>query len=702
MRTKYGPHKFRVANVPPGIYELRCRAQGFKPVMLTAVRAPSDDTHIELKYIGEPTHPGLKGVVVAAGTNTPVTAFRLRTGRAYGPDASAWREFSNGAGEFYLEDVGREPCRVQVAADGFGWALSEVILIRIGEPKQMPLRIELSEGVTLGGRVADERGMPVSGAKVIPFEVAPTAESGRLVQFAPELGTVETVDGSFTLRDVPRNLASIKVTHPEYVSSLVEDIPWGAGKSGDDFTITLTPGATVRGRVYDADGNPEPGVALRYSTGAWSRFPVDNTEVTTDDAGYYEAKHLAEGIVFVKKVTPERMPFWTSLGVVSRAVAATNGAITTLDFGGATYISGRLVVDGSPLAYQTVMLSSGSGLHSGCFHARATTSDNGAFSFAGVPQGDYSLYFRLPWQRPMAARFTTFRSTGGDMDLGTIAYATPRLSVTLVADEDADSPAEARLELMEHHSMRHGPRVGRMLPRSALSEPAVFEHVPPGTYQLLAHRPNSPMIRRLVEMPADQTDAAIELRLPTGTAQISGRLSEVDDKMLGRRLSIWNADQSVIADIGRLDRDRYEVENLPAGDYFFADGIWRYGTVPFAEVSLEEGEAKIFDLDEAVVADAAAFLEHMGSQSVVIVTDDGIPLPGAEVHLVGEEGRREAVFSHDGFHLFRSEVGEYTLHVSYPGFAEIQQQVGLKSSAGPYSQENPQMIVRLVAENEDP
>ncbi|MHC4330538.1 MAG: carboxypeptidase-like regulatory domain-containing protein, partial [Planctomycetota bacterium] len=122
--------------------------------------------------------------------------------------------------------------------------------------------IELGFGGSIKGTVANEDGEQITGAKVIPLSVAGGTMPRTLDVFVSEGGAAETVGGEFTLKHLPVGTETLKIVHPMYAFSISEGIEVVADRSTEGVKIVLKKGATVEGHVYDADGEPEAGVAL--------------------------------------------------------------------------------------------------------------------------------------------------------------------------------------------------------------------------------------------------------------------------------------------------------------------------------------------------------------------------------------------------------------------------------------------------------
>ena len=108
-------------------------------------------------------------------------------------------------------------------------------------------------------------------------------------------GGVETVDGKFTLVNLPVGTETLKITHPEHCDALSSEIEIGTGDI-EVKPIVMTRGGSVQGYVYNASGEPIEGAALNFK----SRFGRDTlATAVTDQQGHYQVHHLPEELCYV-------------------------------------------------------------------------------------------------------------------------------------------------------------------------------------------------------------------------------------------------------------------------------------------------------------------------------------------------------------------------------------------------------------------
>jgi RNA polymerase sigma factor (sigma-70 family) len=161
-------------------------------------------------------------------------------------------------------------------------------------PAEYVFRME--PAVTAGGRIVDEQGKPIAGAKVevqIANDTKPTHGDGRACYntWLAERSDPATTDAEGRWRidnvpDHPRLELSLVVSHPDYVSDQRrQDLLKAAGittamlRKGT-ATLTLKRGVIVRGRVTDPEGKPIKDALVIYGDNSYfdwlpCKFPTD-------------------------------------------------------------------------------------------------------------------------------------------------------------------------------------------------------------------------------------------------------------------------------------------------------------------------------------------------------------------------------------------------------------------------------------------
>lgn len=169
--------------------------------------------------------------------------------------------------------------------------------------KRLPAEyaFRLTKAATAGGRVLDEQGRPVAGARVevrLANDSRPPGGDGR-VRFNTWLATgadaaMTNADGRWaidTVPAVPDAELSVLVTHPDFVSDgrwsrpgRGTDVPSTALREGTAVS-TLKAGVVVRGRVTGPDGTPVRDAVVIHGDDPYGGHTT--SKYVTDAAGRY-------------------------------------------------------------------------------------------------------------------------------------------------------------------------------------------------------------------------------------------------------------------------------------------------------------------------------------------------------------------------------------------------------------------------------
>jgi uncharacterized GH25 family protein len=184
---------------------------------------------------------------------------------------------------------------------GFGYALS---MIRKNEKlggRPFFESVELRPGRPVTGVVKTPDGKPAAGVKVLAYSVTNKRKEGQF-EYGSFADTKTDAEGKFRLPLVTPGWAVVWVLPEEYVPTthVVKD------RRGDLGTFTLQTGPRLKGRVFDAKGNPLAGVIVN----AESRDRNDeitepvadsiNRSAVTNDRGEFEMNPLPPGNYLVK------------------------------------------------------------------------------------------------------------------------------------------------------------------------------------------------------------------------------------------------------------------------------------------------------------------------------------------------------------------------------------------------------------------
>ena len=188
---------------------------------------------------------GIAGVVVDEATGAPVARAHLGARSEKAGVPSGGQTTSGADGRFTL-DLAPGDFTLSVRGDGYA---AETTEITVGEAATADVRIALSRGVVLRGRVVDDRGRPVAGVPLALRRDHPA--SGTFVH--------STLDGRFEFPAVEAGSYVLSGGSALAGYGSVRDVSPGP----DEVVLTLRPGGRIRARARGVDGAPVPGAVSR-------------------------------------------------------------------------------------------------------------------------------------------------------------------------------------------------------------------------------------------------------------------------------------------------------------------------------------------------------------------------------------------------------------------------------------------------------
>ncbi|MDD5459998.1 MAG: carboxypeptidase-like regulatory domain-containing protein, partial [Phycisphaerae bacterium] len=503
-------------------------------------------------------------------------------------------------------------------------------------------------------------------AKVIPLSMAggiriPVAYLQP--NFISEDGAVETADdGTFELKNLTPGEESIKVVHPDYAYTIVNDIEVEEGRVTEGINAVMPTGGTVEGFVYDAKGQVQPGVTL-YFQDIYSRQSIEKArrfaEVTTDVNGYYRVGGLPKQLVIVRKPAERGV-----MGVVCRGLVPQTSNVSRIDLGGSPVVSGQIIINDIPLANHTITLSSTEIQTSDTFLCYAKTDNAGEFVFGGVPNGEWSIYYTDKDRG--AIKVATIKVTGQDMNMGTISVRLPTIRIS-VDYEDGASKWDIRQAYIQEQNWLQGRNAALLEKPADGNEPYITTSVPSGEYYFILFRGDRLTLRHPLDV--TEYDMDITVQIPKCTAGIEG----VIRAKIPMGQTIWTEDKSIAAALTPDEKGNFKLDNLPAGHYYVGNNSL-ISSIFTSEFELDDGEQKILDIN---IPDNS-LKEKTGTLSLMVLDENGAPIPGVEASLLGDEGLIEPAFNFDGTIYFTAEEGTYTLQMNFPGYKTLTQQVSIE------------------------
>ncbi|HEX5715403.1 MAG TPA: carboxypeptidase-like regulatory domain-containing protein [Thermoanaerobaculia bacterium] len=367
---------FSLPELPAAEVELTVRRKGYAPAVLPALRIPAGTGPADLGVVT--LHPGAiltgrvvdhRGEAVSGGEifllDQPANPNEMeRTLKDRRPAATVAAD-----GSFSIENLAQgSPVHVAVRSPGF--LIAQIRSVR--PPTEKPVVIRLEPEAVLSGRVVDEAGAPVPGARIdLHWQAFLPEEPDRPVGQPILRNTRANAEGRFELRGLPTGAARVSAAAPSFVP--LEGVEVDLPRAGE-LRLVLERGALLQGRVTTATGEPVPGV----------RVGVSGAGAATNDDGLYWLEGAELGRQEVIFLHP-------SHGRVAKPFEIQPGVnVLDLTFEPGVEVAGR-VVDGTGKPVPGARVELAPEYRFDPRQYRDVTGEDGRFRLSQVVAGKYRL-----------------------------------------------------------------------------------------------------------------------------------------------------------------------------------------------------------------------------------------------------------------------------------------------------------------------
>jgi len=268
---------YRLAGVPRGTRTLEAFGKGNLVAENDSVRVKKGETsEVPLRLarsasvtgnvIDEKTRRPLPGVRVSASTG----------GVSFRPSETASRRARTDAkGKFRIAGLATRRYSIKASKTDYLPATMPGIVAAVSAPGTVAIALQRAAAVS--GRVTDEKGAPVAGARVrfVAAQGMRAILRGGPAAFLGQPGVATGPDGVFRLRGLaPERNRTLEAAKAGYVTAKRHGVTLKGGEVVKDVALILKRGLEARGRVVDSAGQPIAGASVRVSRpeGETSRF----------------------------------------------------------------------------------------------------------------------------------------------------------------------------------------------------------------------------------------------------------------------------------------------------------------------------------------------------------------------------------------------------------------------------------------------
>ncbi|MBL8113362.1 MAG: carboxypeptidase regulatory-like domain-containing protein [Acidobacteria bacterium] len=676
---------FRIADAPKGAGHVIATAgpEGAARIALALPRTAEAPLVVELEATGT-----LEGRVVDAETLSPIPGVRIETRSSRG-DSSVVKTGKDGT--YRLRGLSEDRYRVLADEPRYARAMKVSVAVEGGAVRRFDL--VLRRGVTVAGRVVDENGLGVGGARGtvgrpgIASLAALSSLAARLESGDSLLRTFRSAaDGTFRLTRIhPGDDQSLFVSLPGTERFRRDGLSLAPGQTLTGLVVVLRRGVTLEGTVVDPAGTPLSGTAVSLSTEDPARrgLRIPLRKVETDGAGRFEMRGLSEGSYEVTMSrTGSAVP--EPVKVVLSSATPPEPLRVVLEPGGS--IAGFVrTKSGEPLEGVVVFARRARGAAGRAVPASVSsppTDSGGGFLIEGLRLAEaYDLAMFEPGEMTRTAP-QTLRTLEAPAENVLLEGESRGRIRGLAVDLETGRPIGEFTVLRQNEQFVTGAFPGAYRPPEAGSRVEVsgadgaFEltGVPPGTWRVVVEAkgyqngraggvvvsgdaPGEPLIVKLAKgrsIEGRVTDA--KTGRPVPEAYVSARPAAGDS---GGAAFFGHGGELIVSDA----EGRFEIPGLSPGAYTVSARHADYAALS------EQAEVR-----EGAVAPIVLKLSAGLTAAGTVVSKEGRPIPGAEVSLDASGGRggggSRAVSDAEGRFRFRNlSPGRYALRATVKGRA---------------------------------
>lgn len=323
--------------------------------------------------------------------------------------------------------------RVEVTAEGWQGELIKEVKLEAGGSKK--LEVSLEPGSVIAGRVVDETGGPLTGAKVSYWGFGESLPWF----FSASRETLTDADGRFRLGSLKEGIYNLRFALPGYVETSLKDVATGQ----EALEVNLKKGFAIKGKLVGDTGSLGEEVRLEVKKSKWgssskkvaldaeNNFAISDLEEESYDIRLKDGDYLSEWVRNVRAVAPEAASPLT--------LAVHKGA----------RLSGKVINSGTGLPLEGVQIKL---TPAESKRGEYKSSDKeGEYNFQALAAGDYELEARLRFDSYSEYRIRKAVSLSAGEELsGFDLKIDPGRAVSfsgMVVDEGGKPVAEAEIKI---------------------------------------------------------------------------------------------------------------------------------------------------------------------------------------------------------------------------------------------------------------
>ncbi len=388
----------------------------------------------------------------------------------------------------------------------------------------------------LTGLVRNPQGGPVAGAEVILSTLNASEMffvNDPLPDHSKEPRARTDAEGRYTFVGIqPRDRYTLILSHAEYSRKEEATIPVGEMGSWEMPPITLTPGATLAGRVRNEAGDFVQGCQLHLEGFSYQGLGIvapDRITVATDAEGAYKFKNVPAGPRYLQATAPG----YATMTVSTLTFDKEEAVVRDLTLKIAEGICGRVVGPGNVGVPNALVIAIGVSSLNQTGRAQTTTNENGDFCLDTLASGDYNLIANAKGWRSISRSNRVSTNTSNH-----VVEMAPEATITgRVIELGSGKPVTAFTVRMRVHygpGTPSAPYNEETYPQSNPNGEFSVPGVPQGDFVVEAWAPGlAPGFSRNFTIEAGQPVSGIQVQLGRG-GSLSGRVVDAEGKPVAR------------------------------------------------------------------------------------------------------------------------------------------------------------------------
>ena len=672
---------YNISSMDTGSYRLKVTAKGYTEASRSGVGVRAGE---ETKGIDFSLTPNsrIRGTVTFEG-GEPAAGAALLLRSAIGIPVIMGGTFgrsdaiadARGRYEIIKGEAGKQ-YSVQASLAGYVTSLSQSFQLVPGRDQE-DVNLVLKKGLSLSGKVVDEKQNPISGAKVSARKEGGGTFVMDFSQNVPvgkgQEAALTDNEGAFVLDGLEAGMYKIKATAKGYSQSEVGGIRLSSGTAPEPLKIVLQAGITISGRVGDGSGNPLQGAKVRASGRGEGGHISRSAE--TDEDGRYEIDSLSSGSYKVRT----QLKGYAQKEIEDVSPPAKDINFTLSDAGS---ITGRVVEKETAKPIPRFRYRANKGHASDralfTFHGKERYSEEGTFETEPLSPDDYSLFVRAEGYAPSMTEGIEVKS--GETARVEIKLGPPATIAGKVSSEKGLTPVSgARIALLKEREEEIFTFGFGFDDRDLLGEPVLSDDtgafriygLPVGKFRLKVAHPDFAEETKPVELAKEGETVRVEFILKKGRT-ISGTVRDgaTSSPIAGAVVTISSGKgtggilEKMIPSMGRKGpgsatsdaAGKWNIANIAPGDYRLLAVHKDYAAPESKSVTVKpDADASGVELVLSGGARVHGTVKDAGGKAV----------SGARVTAVSENGMARATTDSDGrYALEHLAPGDWMVSVS--------------------------------------